>query len=46
MMPSHTTMMMALIVDEEERNARQNEFAARKEDWTEFVVETTSDHVM
>eukprot|EP00986_Skeletonema_menzelii_P010537 scaffold5150_cov133-Skeletonema_menzelii.AAC.11 len=41
MMPSHATMMIAPIVDEEERKAQQNEYAAGMEDWKEFA-ETTS----
>ena len=41
MMPSHATMMIAPIADEEERKAQQNEYAAGMEDWKEFA-ETTS----
>jgi len=41
MMPSHATMMIAPIVDEEERKHQQNEYAAGMEDWKEFA-ETTS----
>lgn len=33
MMPSHATMMIAPIVDEEERRAQNNEYAAAMEDW-------------
>lgn len=41
MMPSHATMLVAPIVDEEERKIQQNEYAAGMEDWKEFA-ETTS----
>ena len=41
MMPSHATMMIAPIVDEEERKHQQNDYAAGMEDWKEFA-ETTS----
>ena len=41
MMPSHATMMIAPIADEEERKIQQNEYAAGMEDWKEFA-ETTS----
>jgi hypothetical protein len=33
MMPSHATMMIAPIVDEEERRVQHNEYAAAMEDW-------------
>lgn len=41
MMPSHATMMIAPIIDEDERKHQQNEYAAGMEDWKEFA-ETTS----
>ncbi|KAL7503217.1 hypothetical protein ACHAXN_001037 [Cyclotella atomus] len=40
MMPSHATMMIAPIVDEEERRVQHNEFAAAMEDWKEFATTT------
>jgi protein arginine N-methyltransferase 1 len=41
MMPSHATMLLAPIKDEEERRIQHNEYAAAMEDWKEFA-ETTS----
>lgn len=38
MMPSHATMMIAPIVDEEERRVQHNEFAAAMEDWKVRVL--------
>lgn len=40
MMPSHATMLLAPITDEEERKIQHNEYAAAMEDWKEFA-ETT-----
>eukprot|EP00569_Conticribra_weissflogii_P005892 CAMPEP_0171345122 /NCGR_PEP_ID=MMETSP0878-20121228/20895_1 /TAXON_ID=67004 /ORGANISM="Thalassiosira weissflogii, Strain CCMP1336" /LENGTH=454 /DNA_ID=CAMNT_0011848467 /DNA_START=384 /DNA_END=1748 /DNA_ORIENTATION=- len=40
MLPSHATMLLAPIVDEDERRAQHNEYAASMEDWKEFA-ETT-----
>ena len=40
MMPSHATMLLAPIVDEEERRAQHNEYAAAMEDWKEFAQTT------
>jgi protein arginine N-methyltransferase 1 len=41
MLPSHTTMYIAPVVDEEERKASQNEYAAGMSDWRDFQ-QTTS----
>ena len=40
MMPSHATMLLAPIADEEERRALHTDYAAAMEDWKEFA-ETT-----
>ena len=40
MMPSHATMLVAPIFDEEERRAQHNEYAAAMEDWKEFAQTT------
>lgn len=40
MMPSHATMLLAPITDEEERRASHTDYAAAMEDWKEFA-ETT-----
>ena len=40
MMPSHTTMLLAPVYDEEERKASHSEYARAMEDWREFA-ETT-----
>eukprot|EP00804_Cyclotella_cryptica_P026079 CCRYP_013940-RA/>CCRYP_013940-RA protein AED:0.07 eAED:0.07 QI:171/1/1/1/1/1/3/396/500 len=40
MMPSHATMLLAPIFDEEERRAQHNEYAAAMEDWKEFAQTT------
>jgi len=40
MMPSHATMLLAPITDEEERRIQHNDYAGAMEDWKEFA-ETT-----
>lgn len=40
MMPSHATMLLAPIVDEEERKVQHTDYAAAMDDWKEFA-ETT-----
>ena len=40
MMPSHATMLLAPIIDEEERRVQHNEYAAAMEDWKEFATTT------
>ena len=40
MMPSHATMLIAPIIDEEERRVQHNEYAAAMEDWKEFATTT------
>ena len=40
LMPSHASMLVAPIVDEDERRVSHNEYAAAMEDWKEFA-ETT-----
>ena len=41
MFPSHTTMYVAPVVDEDERKANQSEYASAMSDWSDFA-QTTS----
>ncbi|KAL7541904.1 hypothetical protein ACHAWF_007052 [Thalassiosira exigua] len=40
MMPSHATMLLAPVTDEEERKAQHADYAAAMEDWKEFADTT------
>ena len=39
MLPSHATMLLAPIADEEERRVQHNDYAAAMEDWKEFAIQ-------
>jgi len=42
MLPSHTTMFLAPVWDEEERKVTHQEYGAAMDDWAEFVDSTSS----
>lgn len=42
MMPSHATMLLAPIIDEEERRLQHKEYANAMEDWKEFATTTSN----
>jgi len=41
MFPSHTTMLLAPVVDEQERKTSQGEFASAMSDWEDFASTTS-----